>query len=90
MKLIWKKSSFILIITSIWLLITILTKKGDLAADSVFEIGFPLVFYRQCNGKYEKGINDLGFDYPNLFLDILCLFIVIFLFIYLKRKVNCK
>lgn len=85
MKLFWKKSSFILIITSIWLLTTILTTKGDLATDSVLEIGFPLVFYRQCHGKREPGINDLGFDYPNLFLDVLCFSMVLFLFIYLKK-----
>ncbi len=80
----------ILIIVTTWLLTTILTTKGDLATDSVFEIGFPFVFYRQCHGKFEKGTLDLGFDYPYLFLDVLCLFMVIFLFIYLKRKVNRK
>jgi hypothetical protein len=90
MKLQKKKILTLLVVFIVWLFITLLTTSGDLATDSIFEIGFPLVFYRQCNGKFEPEIIKLGFDYPNLFIDVLCLFIVFFLFMYLKKKINHK
>lgn len=75
----FKKIS-IFVILIIWVFLTLLSSKGVLAADGVFEIGFPIPFYRSFNGKGNREALDLGFDPIDFVFDVFCLIITFFIF----------